>query len=106
MNNKPKRSVFRTSFTYFIPAPPQRNSGYREREFDKIMQGILNSGFEIEEFRTESVQLPQSGIFIVAILKSKSKKVLKLDENLDIHESFKLSEEPINYDIIYEDEDE
>ncbi|HLW55864.1 MAG TPA: hypothetical protein VKY27_00675 [Bacteriovoracaceae bacterium] len=105
MNNKPKRSVFRTSFTYFIPSPPHRKSGYREREFDKIMQGILNSGFEIEELRTESVQTPQSGMFILTILKAKSKKVFTLDENIDIHESFKLSEEPLDNDIIYEEDE-
>lgn len=104
MINKPKQSVFRTTFTYFIPAPPHRRSGYREREFDKIFQSILNSGFEIEEFRTESVQQPQSGIFIVAILKTKNKKVFKLDENIDMHEHFKLSDENLDSDIIYEEE--
>lgn len=105
MNNKVKQSVFRTTFTYFIPAPPVRQSGYREREFDKIFQEILNAGFEIEELRTESVQTPQSGIFILAVLKTKNKKVFNLDKNLDLHERFKLSHQSINSDIVYEDEE-
>ncbi|HLT22291.1 MAG TPA: hypothetical protein VKZ84_02570 [Bacteriovoracaceae bacterium] len=105
MNNKPKQSVFRTTFTYFIPSPPHRKSGYREREFDKIMQGILNSGFEIDQLNTESVSGSQPGIFILAVLKTKTKKVFKLDENLDIHEGFRLSEEPVNSDIIYEEDE-
>lgn len=106
MNNKPKQSVFRTTFTYFIPAPPNRRSGYREREFDKIFQSILNSGFEIEEFKTESVQHPQSGVFVIAVLKTKSKKVFKLDENIDMHDLFKLSQENEDSDIVYEDEEQ
>lgn len=105
MNNKLKQSVFKSTFTYFIPAPPHRKSGYREREFDKIMQGILSSGFEIEELHTQSVQTPQSGLFILAVLKSKSKKVFKLDENLDMHEKFKLSDEPLISDLVYDEEE-
>lgn len=104
MNSKSKQSVFRTSFTYFIPAPPMRKSGYREREFDKIMQGILNGGFQIEHINTESIQGEQPGMFIFAVLKSKSKKVFKLDEGLDMHESFKLSEHSLNNEIIYEED--
>ncbi len=104
MNNKVKQSVFKTSFTYFIPSPPHRKSGYREREFDKIMQGILNSGFEIDYINTESVTTPQSGMYVFAILKTKSKKVFKLDEHIDLHEHFKLSEEPVSSEIIYEED--
>ena len=44
------------TFTYFIPTPPKRKSGFREREFDKIMHGILSEGDRagklIEEHRT------------------------------------------------------
>ena len=95
-------SLFST-FTYFIPAPPARKSGYREREFDKIMQGILSSGFEIKELRTESVE---SGIFIFALLKATNKKVQSLDQMLDMHENFKLQNKHSSADIILEDEDE
>lgn len=104
MNNKAKQSTFKTTFTYFIPSPPNRKSGYREREFDKIMQGILNSGFEIEFINTQSVTTPQSGMYVFAVLKTKSKKVFKLDEKIDMHELFKLSDEPANSDIIFEEE--
>lgn len=107
MSNRSTRSrknngIGRT-FTYYIPAPPQRKSGYREREFDKIMQGILSSGFEIEELHTESVD---NGIFLIAILKAKSKKALMLDEHLDIQEKFKLKDSHLSPDFILETGDD
>lgn len=90
------------TFTYFIPAPPHRKNGYREKEFDKIMQGILQSGFELVDLQTQGVD---NGLFIVALLKVPSKKVAKLDENLDLHERFKLQDQHSSPDIILEDDD-
>ena len=75
------------TFTYFIPAPPNRKNGYREKEFDKIMQGILQSGFELVEIQTQGME---TGMFILAILRVPSKKVALLDENLDMQDMFKL----------------
>lgn len=75
------------TFTYFIPAPPNRKNGYREKEFDKIMQGIFQSGFELVEIQTQGME---TGMFILAILRVPSKKVALLDENLDMQDMFKL----------------
>lgn len=105
MSTKPKSStkkMYRTTLTYFIPAPPNRKSGYREIEFDKIMQGILQTGFEIEEFQTQSTG---NGIFIIALLKTNQKKVYDTDLKQDLHEKFKLSHSHSMPDIIL-DEDE
>ena len=90
------------TFTYFIPSPPMRKSGYREKEFDKIMSGILQSGFELIELKTES---SENGIFIIAIINAKTKKIGKLDEHLDIHEKFKLMDKHASTDIELEDEE-
>lgn len=90
------------TFTYFIPSPPMRKSGYREKEFDKIMSGILQSGFELIELKTES---SENGIFIIAILNAKTSKAGKLDENLDLHEKFKLMDKHTTSEIELEDED-
>lgn len=93
---------FRKTFTYFIPAPPHRKSGYREIEFDKIMQGILDAGFEVETLKTESTE---TGFLILALLSTKSKKVFELDLNQDLHERFKLRDTHSSPDIILEEED-
>lgn len=90
------------TFTYFIPAPPARKSGYREKEFDKIMQGILQSGFKLIELQTQSTP---NGIFVIALLGIPNKKVAALDAELDLHEQFKLKDQHSSPDIIL-DEDE
>ncbi len=94
--NKPTKS-----FTYFIPSPPARKNGYREREFDKILNGILQSGFEILEFRTEATE---TGVFVFTLLRPSSSKVAKLDQNLDIQDNFKLENRHPSPDIEIEEE--
>lgn len=96
-----KKTYFRT-FTYFIPAPPQRKSGYREIEFDKIMNGILDAGFEIQNFNTESVP---TGVYVIAVLKTANKKTYEMDLHLDIQDRFRLSDSYSSPDIILEDDD-
>lgn len=94
--------MYRKTFTYYIPAPPQRKSGYREIEFDKIMQGILETGFEIETIQSQSTE---NGLFVLAVLRTNSKKVYEIDLKQDMHERFKLSHTHSSPDIIL-DEDE
>ncbi len=94
------------TFTFYIPAPPHRKTGYREREFDKIMQGILTAGFELLNLQAQPVGgADNSGIFIVTTIKAKDKKAWALDEGLDIQERFKLAHAHSSPDIILEDED-
>ena len=97
------KKTYRTTFTYFVPAPPLRKSGYREIEFDKIMKGILESGFEIETLETQSTP---NGIFVLAILKTNSKKVFETDSSQDMHERFKLSDAHLSGDIILDEEED
>jgi hypothetical protein len=97
------KKIYRTTFTYFIPAPPQRKSGYREVEFDKIMRGILDSGFELESMQTVS---SSNGIFLVGILKTNSKKVFESDATQDLHERFRLRDTHSSPDIILDEEED
>lgn len=97
------KKMYRTTFTYFIPAPPQRKSGYREIEFDKIMRGILESGFEIESLETQG---SPNGMFVLAVLKTNSKKVFETDSVQDLHEKFKLSNSHLSSDIILDEEED
>ena len=89
------------TFTYFIPSPPQRKNGYREKEFDKIMQGILASGFELVDLQTQTLE---NGMFVLAVLGVPNKKVALLDEHLDMHDRFKLKDSHSSPDIELEDE--
>ena len=91
------------TFTYYIPAPPHRKSGYREREFDKIMQGILQSGFELVDLHTQAVS---DGLFVLAVLKVPNEKVGKLDKDLDLHEKFRLAHSHSSPDIILDEDEE
>lgn len=102
VTQKNSKKIYRRTFTYFIPAPPQRKSGYREIEFDKILNGIIEAGFEIEEIRTESVA---SGVYVFSVLKTDKKKVFEMDLGLDIQDMFKLSSTHSSPDIILEDDD-
>lgn len=100
------KKLYRTTFTYFIPAPPHRKSGYREIEFDKIMQGILSTGFEIDELRTQATGGENGGLFIIALLKTNSKKVFEMDLKQDLHDKFKLSHTHSSPDIILDEEED
>lgn len=77
-------SLFKTqSFTYYIPSPPPRKSGYREKEFDKIFFKLINQGFEILSFKTiPHTGEKQSGFWVCFILRSKTKNNDFLDNEL------------------------
>jgi hypothetical protein len=47
-----KASGVLNTFTWYIPAPPERKNGYREKEFDKAMKRFLRSGFEVVSLHT------------------------------------------------------
>lgn len=106
MSNRSVRSskkIFRKTFTYYIPAPPHRKSGYREIEFDKIMQGILSTGFEIETLQSQATE---NGLFVLAVLKTNNKKIFEMDISQDIHDRFKLSHTHSSPDIILDEEED
>lgn len=109
MSNRATKSgkkTYRTTFTYFIPAPPHRKTGYREMEFDKIMQGILQAGFDIESFHTQASGSEHGGFFIVALLKTTSKKTFEMDLKQDLHDRFKLSHTHSSPDFILDEEED
>lgn len=76
------------TFTWFISTPAKSGPGHREKEFDKIMHGILNSGHEIIEWRLESAGGERGGVLAVFLLGSTEKKMM--GPALDLHEKFGL----------------
>lgn len=70
------------TFTYFIPAPPARTSGYREKQFDKIFYEFINQGFEIIDFKTSTISgQNSSGMWIIFLVRptTETANVLNLD---------------------------
>ncbi|MCK5072516.1 MAG: hypothetical protein KAQ98_03760 [Bacteriovoracaceae bacterium] len=72
------------TFTYFIPAPPERKSGYREKQFDKIFCQFLNRGYDILSINTEAMNgKNHNGMWIIFTLRAKNAKAAKLDINFE-----------------------
>lgn len=68
------------TFTYYIPAPPPRKSGYREKEFDKIFYEVVNKGFEILNVQTQSHTGANScGMWVIFTLRATNQKAQELD---------------------------
>ena len=77
------------TFTYFIAAPLKRKNGYREREFDKIIHGILDSGHSIIDWSMQAISGDTPGLYVIFILGSTKKNAQ--GPALDIQEKFALS---------------
>lgn len=93
------------TFTYYLPAPPHRKSGYQEKEFDQLTDYITNLGFEILDIKVESHSSPdKSGLWLVCLLGSPSKKIHDLVIDSDsIVDSGNLSQNiPLSPDIIHD----
>ncbi|ATH08042.1 hypothetical protein BIY24_08780 [Halobacteriovorax marinus] len=82
------------SFTFYVPSPPTRKVGYREKEFDKIFYSFINRGFQIIDIKTQSnANSTQSGMWIIIIAKSLRKSSAAL--NFEDAELSEHSLEPI-----------
>ncbi len=79
------------SFTYFIPSPPPRSTGYREKQFDKLFFEFINRGYKILNVTSQSSNGDkQSGMWIIFIVQATSKQADLLnfeDSNIDITKS-------------------
>lgn len=70
------------SFTFYIPSPPPRSSGYREKQFDKLFYEFINKGFDILHFTTQaSTGEKQSGMWLIFVVKAKNAKAEALNLN-------------------------
>jgi hypothetical protein len=75
---KPKK--YYQSFTYYVPAPPHRNTGYREKELDKYLSSLLMN-YKIEKLSTESHQGSSSGMWVIIIVSTTDPKLKELNLN-------------------------
>jgi hypothetical protein len=72
------------SFTYYIPAPPNRKTGYQEKEFDHIFDYLMENEFDIIDYKLESCSNDSSsGMWIVCILGAKTLKAKNISLEVD-----------------------
>lgn len=94
------------TFTYFIPAPPERRSGYQEKEFDSITNSLGSMGFEIINIKTSAYASQQkSGMWVVCLLGARTKEIYEKEVLFDTGEGINLDGSkhvPIDPDIIHE----
>ncbi len=73
-------------FTYYIPAPPNRRSGYQEKEFDALIAHIQNLGFEVLDFKLQSHSTEEkSGLWVVCILSAPTKEIWQQSIDFEYH---------------------
>lgn len=72
------------TFTYYVPAPPPRDKGYREKQFDKVFYEFINRGYEILDFRTQTHSGPNSqGMWAIFVVRATNSKAAQLDLDFD-----------------------
>lgn len=82
---KPQKNYKIQSFTFFIPAPPSRSTGYREKQFDKLFYEFINRGYKILKFTTQSCSGENhSGMWLVFIVQALNAEA----EKLNLHDEF------------------
>ncbi len=82
MFNKIKNLFFKypiQTFTYFIPAPPIRKQGYREKSFDKLIKRLTKMDFEIIDIKTQAVNNDsKSGMWVIVSIRPQTSKAHNL----------------------------
>lgn len=83
-------------FTYFIPAPPVRLTGYREKDFDNICKTIISHGLDFKIIKT----IPHpNGIWIISTIKGEQESIdllfrdsrlkdLSITSEIDVQDEF------------------
>lgn len=97
------------TFTYYIPAPPFRKTGYQEKEFDGITEYIQSLGYEILDFKLQSHSGEEkSGLWIICILGAATKEIFDRPIDYEFASSSKVnnttttSEIPLDPSIIHD----
>jgi len=61
------------TFSYYIPAPPSRNTPYHERQFDQLTERLTLEGHKIVDIKLQSVSNENSsGTLVIVLYRPKS----------------------------------
>ncbi|MEI8347577.1 MAG: hypothetical protein WCG27_08915 [Pseudomonadota bacterium] len=66
------------SFTFFIPPPPVRKTGHREKEFDKIFYSLINKGYQLVSLHTQANHGQNGGMWVICLVRPLDKNVAPL----------------------------
>jgi hypothetical protein len=76
------------TFTYYVPAPPPRKTGYREKEFDSLFYQFINRGYEVIEMKTvPHTGVNQCGMWIIILARALNPDASALDLDFEINNS-------------------
>ena len=69
------------TFTFFIPSPPGRASGYREKQFDKLFYEFINRGYKVLHFTTQASSAGEkhSGMWVICLVQATNSEAEKLN---------------------------
>jgi len=74
--------IKKQTFTYFIPAPPQRKSGYREKNFDSLINELVTMGFRILDTKTQTFSSEKvQGMWVVLTVAPFTKAATNIEPN-------------------------
>ena len=91
------------TFTYFIPAPPNRKTGYQEKEFDHLSDYLVGKNFDIIDIKMESYSSESSsGVWILCILGAKTDEAANMKIDIDYSDLIDDSKEYIKTDPLIE----
>lgn len=79
--SKDQKDFKMQTFTFFIPSPPARSSGYREKQFDKLFYEFINRGYKIINFTTQASSAGEkhSGMWIICLVQATNAEAEKLN---------------------------
>ena len=87
------------TFTYYVPSPPDRKTGYQEKEFDQITSYLIGKNFDIIDYKMQAcANEKSSGVWLLCILGAKTKEAAKLELYIDYNSIIHNNEQPIKMD--------
>ena len=97
----------RKTFTYFLPAPPNRKTGYQEKELDFLMNYLNEQGLKIVDFKIATLSgnpSGQNGMWALFVLDCTSEQARHLNIDLEYNEMSKGKEKNVmlHPDIIHD----
>lgn len=67
------------TFTYYVPAPPARKSGYREKNFDQLASFFIRKGYKLLDLKVIPHSHSPGGFWAIFLLQSNSLKTRDID---------------------------
>ncbi len=77
----PEKVYKMQSFTFFIPSPPPRSTGYREKHFDKLFYEFINRGYKVINFTTQAASAGEkhSGMWVICVVQATNAEAERLE---------------------------